>query len=45
MKLKSKITDHDHDKYIATPKFNRLTVKRVAVRSAQVNLASKNDIA
>ena len=24
-KLKKKITDHNHDKYIATPEFNKLT--------------------
>ena len=40
-----KITDHDRDKYITTPKFNNLTLIDFAERLAQANLASKNDIA
>ena len=39
-----KITDHDHDKYITTPKFNNLTAENFAPRLAQANLASKSDI-
>ena len=35
----------DHSKYITTPEFNRLTEGNFAERLAQVNLASKNDIA
>ena len=42
MKLK-KITDHDHDKCITTPEFNKLKAESFAARLAQVNLASKND--
>ena len=45
MKLKKKTTDHDHDKYIATPEFNKLKAKNVAARLAEANLASKSDIA
>ena len=45
VKLKKKITDHDHDKYNATAKFNNLIAKSVAVRLAQINLANKSDIA
>ena len=45
MKLKKKLTDHDHDKYNATAKFNNLIAKSVAVRLAQINLANKSDIA
>ena len=38
-------TDHDHEKYISTKEFNKLTSKHVTVRLAQVILASKSDIA
>ena len=34
------ITGHDHDKYITTPEFNKLTEKNAA-RLAQENLANK----
>ena len=43
--IEKKITDHDHDKYITALKFNMLTIENFAARLAQVNLASKNDIA
>ena len=43
-KTEKKNTNHDHDKYITTPKFNKLTTKRFAARIAQANLASQNDI-
>ena len=39
------ITDHDHDKYIITPEFNKLTAENFAVSLAQANLATKSDIA
>ena len=45
MKLKRKITDHNHDKYITTPEFNKLTSENFAARLKQANLASKSDIA
>ena len=35
----------NHDKYITTPEFNKLTAENFAARLAQANLASKNDIA
>ena len=45
-KTENKIsTDHDHDKYITTREFNKLTVENFVARSAQANLAIKNDIA
>ena len=45
MKLKKKITDHDHsNKYIAAPELNKVTVENFAARLAQENLASKSDI-
>ena len=40
--IKKKITDHDHDKYITTQEFNKVTSKNFA---AQAYLASKKDIA
>ena len=43
---KNKIaTDHDHDKYITTQEFNRLTSEHFTARLKQANLARKNDIA
>ena len=44
-KIEKKITDHDHDKYITTPEFNKLTSENFAARLKQANLASKSDIA
>ena len=40
--IEKKITDHD--RYITTQEFNKLTAKNFAARLKQVNLASKNDI-
>ena len=37
--------DHDHDKYITTKEFNKLTAKNFAARLAHANLARKRDIA
>ena len=45
MKFKKRITDHDHDKYIATPEFNKLTAESFAARLTQANLATTSDIA
>ena len=46
MKLKKKITDHDHsNKYVNAHEFNTLTVQNAATRLARWNIASKNDIA
>ena len=38
-------TDHDHDKYITTQEFNKLTLECFTARLKQSNLASKGDIA
>ena len=38
-------TDHDHDKYITTQEFNKLTAESYTARLAHGNLVSKNDIA
>ena len=43
--MEKKITDHDHDRYITTPEFNKWIAKSFAATLAQANLASKNDIA
>ena len=41
----NKITfNYDHDKYITTQKFDKLTSENFSARLAQANLASKNDI-
>ena len=44
-KIRKRIIDHGYDKYITTPKFNKLTAKYFAARLTQTNLASKIDIA
>ena len=36
--IEKKITDHNHDKYITTQKFNKQTAKKFAARLAQTNL-------
>ena len=43
IKLKKKITDHTHRKYITTPKFNKLTSENFAPRLAQANLIKKTN--
>ena len=42
-KIEKKITDHNHDKCITTPEFNKLTSKNFATRFAQANLLTKTD--
>ena len=37
-------TNHDHDKYIATQDFNKLTSENFTARLKHGNLASKSDI-
>ena len=42
--IENKITtDRDHDKYITTQKFNKLTSENFTARPKQSNLASKGD--
>ena len=44
--IENKITtDHDHDRYVTTQEFNKLTSENFTARLAQANLASKSDIA
>ena len=40
--LEKKLTDHNHDKYITTPEFNKLTGQNFAARLKQANLVTKN---
>ena len=37
IKKKKKNTNHDHDKYITTPEFTKLTSANFAARLAQAN--------
>ena len=43
--IENKITiDHDHDQYITTQEFNKLTSEKFSARLAQENLESKSVI-
>ena len=42
--IENKITDHNHDKYIATPEFHTLAVDVFNARLAQANLTTKTII-
>ena len=42
--IEKKITDHNHEEYITTPKFNRLTIENFKARLKQANLISKSDL-
>ena len=39
----NKVSDHDHDKYIATPEFNILAARVFNARLAQTDLVTKTD--
>ena len=41
--IEKKIADHDHDKYVTTSKFNKLTTENFNARLAQTNLITKID--
>ena len=41
--LEKKLTDHNHDKYIATPEFNTMAGSVFNARLAQANLITKTD--
>ena len=41
--IEKKISDYSHDKYVASPEFNKLTAKNFASRLAQANLITKTD--
>ena len=38
----NKVTNHDHDKYITTSEFNKLTIENFKARLAQANLVKKD---
>ena len=42
--IEKKVRDHNHDKYITTPEFNKLTIENFKARLAQVNLITKTDL-
>ena len=44
IEIEKSITVHDHDKYITTPEFNKLTAENLDARLGQANLPSKSDI-
>ena len=41
--IQKKLTDHNHDKHITTPGFNKFTAEVFETRLAQVNLVAKKD--
>ena len=41
--IEKKLTDHNHDKYIATPEFNTLAADIFNARLTQANLINKKD--
>ena len=41
--IEKKLSNYDHDKYIATPKFNNLAARVFTARFAQANLVTKTD--
>ena len=41
--MKKKITGHNHDKYITTPEFIKLSAEVYDARLARVNLVKKTD--
>ena len=43
LKLKKKLIDHDHDKYITTPEFNKLSAEAFDARLKQADLVTKTN--
>ena len=41
--FENKISDYNHDKYITTSEFNKLTAENFAARLKQANLITKTD--
>ena len=41
--IEKKLTDHNHDKYITTPEFNKLSAEMFDARLARANLVPKTD--
>ena len=42
-KIENKLNNHNHNKYITTPEFNRLATDVFNARLAQTNLIAKTD--
>ena len=42
-KNETKLTDHNHEKYITTPEFNKVTAENFAAKLKQANLVTKTD--
>ena len=42
--IEKKLTNHNHDKYITTPEFNKFSAEVFDARLAQANLVTKTDI-
>ena len=43
--IENKITAHNHDKYITTSEFTKLTSQKLCFKTKQASLARKSDIA
>ena len=41
--IENKVNEHNHDKYITTPEFNRLTTENFKARLVQANLITRTD--
>ena len=41
--IEKKITDHNHDRYITTPEFNKFTAEIFPARLKQANIVTKKD--
>ena len=41
--IEKKVSDHNHDKYITTPEFNKLAKESFKARLAQADLVTKTD--
>ena len=41
--IENKVSDHDHDKYITTSEFNKLSTENFKARLTQANLITKTD--
>ena len=41
--IEKKDIDHNHDKYITTPEFNKLTTEKFKARLKQADLVTKTD--
>ena len=42
--IEKRVNNHNHDKYITTPEFNKLTAENFIARLAQANLMTKTDL-